>query len=49
MFEDMAELIAQHELHPVVDDVFDFAKAKNAYRRMRDATHLGKLVICVDG
>ena len=49
MFEDMVDLIAQHELHPVIDAVFDFSEAKNAYRRMRDATHLGKLVIRVDG
>ena len=49
MFEDMAGAIAQHELRPVIDAVFDFAEARNAYRRMRDATHFGKLVIRIDG
>ena len=49
MFEDMADLIAQRELRPVIDAVFDLVDAKDAYHRMRDATHFGKLVIRVDG
>lgn len=49
MFEDMADFITQRELRPVIDDVFDFANAQDAYRRMREATHFGKLVIGVGG
>lgn len=49
MFEDMVDLITRQELRPVIDAVFDFTEAKDAYRRMRDATHFGKLVIRVEG
>jgi NADPH:quinone reductase-like Zn-dependent oxidoreductase len=45
--EALNRLIAEHELHPVVDRVFDFADAPAAYGHMRGRRHLGKIVISV--
>lgn len=32
-------------LTPVIDEIFEFADAKAAFERLRDGSHLGKLVI----
>ncbi len=47
MFERMIRAIAVHELHPMVDRVFAFDEAPEAYRWMADGSHFGKLVIAV--
>ena len=48
MFRDMNRAIALHSLHPVIDRVFPFTEAKEAYRHLESQTHLGKVVIRVD-
>jgi NADPH:quinone reductase-like Zn-dependent oxidoreductase len=45
MFEDMNAFIAAHRLHPVVDRVFPFAEAKDAYDYQMSGQHFGKVVI----
>jgi alcohol dehydrogenase len=35
-------------LTPVIDEIFEFADARAAFERLRDGTHLGKLVIRVN-
>ncbi|MCP5155520.1 MAG: NAD(P)-dependent alcohol dehydrogenase [Ectothiorhodospiraceae bacterium] len=45
----LARAVAAHRLSPVVDRVFRFEDARDAYRAMRAAGHLGKLVITLDG
>ncbi len=45
MFEDMNRAIAQHRLRPVIHRTFAFEDAREAYHAMRQAQHLGKLVI----
>ena len=45
MFESMNAAFAVNRLQPVVDRVFDFDDAREAYRAMRAAGHFGKLVI----
>lgn len=45
MFEDMNRAIAEHKLKPVVDRVFPFAEAAEAYRYMESAAHFGKIAI----
>ena len=45
MFEAMNRMIALHRLRPVIDRVFPFAEAKDAYRHLKAAGHLGKIVI----
>lgn len=47
MFEAMNRAIAQHQLRPVVDRVFAFAQAVDAFRHLESATHFGKIVIRV--
>ncbi len=47
MFSDMNKAISLHKLKPVIDETFAFEDAKNAYHRMRKASHFGKLVIDV--
>ena len=45
MFEDMNAALAQNQVHPVIDRVFDFEAAGAAYHAMRAAGHFGKLVV----
>jgi NADPH:quinone reductase-like Zn-dependent oxidoreductase len=45
MFEDMNAAFAVNQVHPVIDQVFDFEDARAAYHAMRAAGHFGKLVV----
>ena len=44
-FERMNRAIAQHELRPVVDRVFPFAEAREAFEHVRSGAHFGKVCI----
>jgi NADPH:quinone reductase-like Zn-dependent oxidoreductase len=44
-FEAMNRVIAQHRLRPVIDRVFPFSQAKDAYRHLEACQHVGKVVI----
>jgi NADPH:quinone reductase-like Zn-dependent oxidoreductase len=45
MFEAMNRAIAADGLKPVIDKVFPFAQAKDAFRHMKSQNHFGKIVI----
>ena len=45
MFEAMNRAIALHRLEPIIDKVFPFEAAAEAYRYLKGATHIGKVVI----
>ncbi len=45
MFEDMNRAIAAHRLKPVIDRVFAFTEAREAFHHMKSAAHFGKIVI----
>jgi NADPH:quinone reductase-like Zn-dependent oxidoreductase len=45
MFEAMNRAIALHQIRPVIDQVFDFDQAKEAYRHLESRAHVGKVVI----
>lgn len=49
MFEAMNRAIAAHRIEPVVDRVFPFEHAADAYRHQTGQTHLGKVVIRIGG
>lgn len=44
-FEDMARAILTHGLHPIIDTIFPFDAAGDAYQYFAKRTHLGKVVI----
>jgi NADPH:quinone reductase-like Zn-dependent oxidoreductase len=44
-FETMNRAIAMHRLHPIIDRIFPFAEAKEAYRHFDGRGHFGKVVI----
>jgi NADPH:quinone reductase-like Zn-dependent oxidoreductase len=46
-FEALNRALEQHKIHPVVDRVFPFEQAREALAALREATHVGKLVIRV--
>jgi NADPH:quinone reductase-like Zn-dependent oxidoreductase len=46
-FEMMSRDIIQHQLKPVVDEVFGFANAAAALRTIESGAHFGKLVTSV--
>ena len=47
MFEQMNTVIAKAELHPIIDRVFAFDQAREAFLHMESASHFGKIVILV--
>jgi NADPH:quinone reductase-like Zn-dependent oxidoreductase len=47
MFKEMNAEIAKSKMHPVIDRVFDFDNAREAFVHMRSASHFGKIVIRV--
>jgi NADPH:quinone reductase-like Zn-dependent oxidoreductase len=47
-FEDMLRAFTAAELQPVVDEVFPFAEAKEAFAAMEKARHFGKIAIRVN-
>jgi NADPH:quinone reductase-like Zn-dependent oxidoreductase len=49
MQEDLHTALEISRIHPVVDRVFEFDKAQEAYEYMQSAKHFGKIVIRVDG
>ena len=48
MFEAMNAAIARNELRPIVDRVFAFGEAVQAFRHMESASHFGKICIRMD-
>lgn len=47
MFQRMNAAISAHQLRPVIDQVFPFTEAPEAFRALQTAGHFGKLVITV--
>ena len=47
MFEDMLRALELRELHPVIDRVFGFDEAVDAYRYLESQAHFGKVIIRV--
>ncbi len=48
MFEQMNAAIAQHRIAPVIDRIFDFDQAHDAYRYLTGQSHVGKVVIRIE-
>ncbi len=48
MFAAMNNAIAAHELKPIIDRVFSFEQAPDAYAWLRSGSHFGKVVITVN-
>jgi NADPH:quinone reductase-like Zn-dependent oxidoreductase len=48
MFENMNQVMEYHKIHPVVDRVFEFSEAKEAYKYFSTQQHVGKVVIRVE-
>ena len=44
----MNALIEKHKIKPVIDKVYPFAQASEAYARLESAAHFGKIVIAVE-
>jgi NADPH:quinone reductase-like Zn-dependent oxidoreductase len=47
MFEAMNRAISSNAMKPVIDRVFPFAEALEAYRYLQSAAHFGKIVIAI--
>jgi NADPH:quinone reductase-like Zn-dependent oxidoreductase len=48
MLEDLVQLVASHQIRPVVDRAFGFDDAPAAYKHLESGQHFGKVVIRVD-
>lgn len=49
IFETMLGAIAQHQLQPIIDQVFPLSDVKNAYSYLKRANHMGKIVVDLTG
>ena len=47
MYEDMNRAVAFSGLKPVIDRVFSFEEAREPFRSLEAAAHVGKVVISV--
>jgi NADPH:quinone reductase-like Zn-dependent oxidoreductase len=47
MFAAMNAAIAASRLKPVIDSVFPFERAREAYARLQSGSHFGKVVVAV--
>jgi len=47
MFEGMNRAMAVNQVHPVIDKVFPFNRAREAYRHLESGTHFGKVCIAI--
>jgi NADPH:quinone reductase-like Zn-dependent oxidoreductase len=47
-FEEMNAFLAEHQLHPAVDEVFSWRKTADAFRELKVGKHFGKLVLRLD-
>ena len=47
MFEAMNRAVGLHGIRPVIDRVFSFEEARDAYRYLQSGAHFGKVVIAV--
>lgn len=45
MFEAMNQAIALHQIQPVIDRVFPFSEAPEAYRYLQSGSHFGKVIV----
>ena len=48
IFESMNRAIAQHKIEPIIDQVFSFDQALDAFRHLESAQHFGKIVIRIN-
>ncbi|MBW4513357.1 MAG: NAD(P)-dependent alcohol dehydrogenase [Scytonematopsis contorta HA4267-MV1] len=48
MFEAMNKAISQNKIQPVIDKVFKFSEAKEAYQHLKSGAHFGKVVIALN-
>lgn len=46
-FEALNTFLTEHQIRPVIDRVFPFAEAREAFAHLRSAAHFGKIVISV--
>ena len=47
MFEAMNRAVSMHKMRPIVDRVFPFEQAREAFRYMESAAHFGKIALRV--
>jgi NADPH:quinone reductase-like Zn-dependent oxidoreductase len=47
MFEEMNRALAMNDIHPVIDKVFPFEQAREAWRYLESGAHFGKVCIAV--
>lgn len=48
MFEDMNRMLALHEVHPIIDQIFSFEDVRAAYEHLESGKHFGKVVIKIE-
>jgi NADPH:quinone reductase-like Zn-dependent oxidoreductase len=44
-FEAMLEFVKKHKIHPIIDEVFSFGEASEAFDKMRAGQQMGKIIL----
>ena len=47
MFRSLTTFLSEHQIHPIIDRVFPFEQAPEAFRHLEAALHFGKVVIAM--
>ena len=47
-FEAMNRAVAMHQMRPVVDRIFPFAEAREAFEFVMNGAHFGKVCIAIE-
>lgn len=47
MYGELLDFVSRNSIEPVIDRVFDFDQAKQAYAHLAGQLHIGKVVICL--
>lgn len=47
LFEEMGRALSQNHLKPVIDRVFPFEQAREAFQHMAAGAHFGKVVVAI--
>jgi D-arabinose 1-dehydrogenase-like Zn-dependent alcohol dehydrogenase len=46
-FAAMLDMANEHEIRPIIDEVFDLSDGNNAFEKMNTSSQFGKLVLSV--
>jgi zinc-binding alcohol dehydrogenase/oxidoreductase len=47
-FEQMIQFVSQHEIHPIIDQIFPLSDYQSALNRMKDGLQFGNIILDIN-